>query len=168
MEQSARRGASFFRGFAEARKYRAATDLSSKRSLCFNFNRRRCDLGSGVMAGVGASQRLFLSAVSRPAFHPPTSLRPSSRIRHFHHRCSNRTPRASPILGSTSWRAPRSSRPKSNSQLVSLGFIPSRREFSSSPIAHHGHLDPPKPGEEYVTHTQNTYSGRNLMFLGVP
>jgi hypothetical protein len=34
--------------------------------------------------------------------------------------------------------------------LASRSFARTRRRFSTSPKAQHGHIDPPKPGEEYV------------------
>ena len=33
----------------------------------------------------------------------------------------------------------------------------SRRAFATTPVACHGHLDPPKPGEEYVTRSRDVH-----------
>lgn len=35
--------------------------------------------------------------------------------------------------------------------LPAQSFAPNRRKFSTTPIARHNHLDPPKPGEECVS-----------------
>ncbi len=40
-------------------------------------------------------------------------------------------------------------------KMTSLSWLQTCRQFSSTPASRHGHLDPPRPGEEYVKSSPN-------------
>ncbi|KAF2743173.1 ferredoxin [Sporormia fimetaria CBS 119925] len=98
------------------------------------------------MAGPSSSHRMLSSAVSRALLRPQTSQSPS-RI-HIHRACSNWAPRISSAVTRSQLAPKQYATSKSGSSFALSHLILRRRAFSSSPVSQHGHIDPPKPGEE--------------------
>lgn len=107
-----------------------------------------------------------LSAFSQrcSASRTPLSASPQTSCRRLYFIPSQHLPWVSQLHGINDGYVPLVQPQSSNTQRVTT-FARARRRFSSSPIQRHGHLTPPKPGEEYVAnrtiaaandHTDNT------------
>lgn len=97
-----------------------------------------------------SSSRIALFAVSRTAL--PRSSSQASQLRYIHIQSSNWNSRKAAAIKLQIWRSSESSqtynRPRGLPSASVPNFARSRRRFSSTPISRHGHLTPPKPGEE--------------------
>ncbi|KAH8775997.1 putative 2 iron, 2 sulfur cluster binding protein [Hyaloscypha sp. PMI_1271] len=81
-----------------------------------------------------------------------TFSKPCARSYTIQARASSSTSRTSPIQSFFTISTPRSTAQKICHTRSSAGSSQARRAFSATAAASHGHLDPPKPGEElYVT-----------------
>jgi hypothetical protein len=105
-----------------------------------------------AMSAPCVSGRISASAAFRLCRNAsPTSPR---GVRHINTSSGNW---AAPIAvpNSPTWKSYRTSSFQPSKPSPSFTQLPalarSRRRFSTTPIARHGHLDPPKPGEEYLS-----------------
>ncbi|KAF2469614.1 ferredoxin [Lindgomyces ingoldianus] len=125
------------------------------------------------MTGAASLEKLLFHAIRSSPRLPLTSLRGSSRIRRVHSTTGNCAPSTSLSIRWTACRQGRLSQARScfpSSQPPAL--VHSRRTFSSSPVPLHGHLTPPKPGQERKvtfidkegqSHTLEVSDGDNLL-----
>lgn len=99
-----------------------------------------------------SSSRIALFAVSRTALPRSLSQQASSQLRHIHIQSSNWNSRKAAAIKLQIWRILEPSQTYNHLRGLPSASIPnfarSRRRFSSTPISRHGHLTPPKPGEE--------------------
>lgn len=122
-----------------------------------------------------SSSRIALFAVSRTAL-PRSSSQQASQLRHIDIQSSNWNSRKAAAIKLQIWRSLESSqtynRPRGLPSASIPNFARSRRRFSSTPISRHGHLTPPKPGEERnvtfidkegQSHTFQVSDGDNLL-----
>ncbi|KAF1996478.1 ferredoxin [Amniculicola lignicola CBS 123094] len=123
------------------------------------------------MAGAVLNKASLPRALQRASVDMSTSVK-AARIRPFH--CQSNWPSTAPVgVDATRWSAPAQSHIWNNFQPAAMpAFVRSRRAFSTSPTSQHGHIDPPKPGEErHVTfidkegleHTFEVSDGDNLL-----
>lgn len=91
-------------------------------------------------------------ARSMAALGRGTFRKPCARSYTIQARASSSISRTSPIQSFFTISTPRSTAHKICHARSSAGSLQARRAFSATPAASHGHLDPPKSGEElYVT-----------------
>ncbi|KAF2793829.1 ferredoxin [Melanomma pulvis-pyrius CBS 109.77] len=100
------------------------------------------------MVGAG-KEKALLRALARPILASPPSRPASTRIHRFYSNSRNWVPSTLTRHNLAAGKGPQLSRPSPNTSLaIPSAFIRDQRAFSSTPVSRHGHLDPPKPGEE--------------------
>ncbi|KAF2192078.1 ferredoxin [Zopfia rhizophila CBS 207.26] len=128
------------------------------------------------MSVANTQKRLLFNAISHSSLSLPTSFRAPSRIRHIHTLSSNWTPFTSSSINSSRWKLLKAVPSQQYNSSIHSNIPPtsirSRRRFSSTPVSQHGHLTPPKPGEERKvtfidkegqSHTFQVSDGDNLL-----